>query len=134
MRFAGYAARFDLPDSGGDVIRPGAFADIATPLPLLWQHDDARQIGAVDVAREDARGLWVEGALADGDATAAEVARMLGAGAVDGLSFGYRVREAAAGAPARGGAPTRELIALDRIEISIVTNPMQCLARVAAVF
>ncbi|MCC7393842.1 MAG: HK97 family phage prohead protease [Sphingomonadaceae bacterium] len=134
MRFAGYAARFDLRDSGGDIIRPGAFSDIATPLPLLWQHDGARPIGTVDVAREDARGLWVEGALTDGDATAAAVARMLGEGAVDGLSFGYRVRAAENGAPGRGGAATRDLLSLDLIEISIVTNPMQPLARVAAIF
>ena len=26
MRFAGYAAIFDRPDRGGDVVRPGAFA------------------------------------------------------------------------------------------------------------
>ncbi|MBM3928449.1 MAG: HK97 family phage prohead protease, partial [Sphingomonadales bacterium] len=37
MRFAGYAAVFDAPDRGGDVIRRGAFAGAGT-VPLLWQH------------------------------------------------------------------------------------------------
>ena len=30
MRFAGYAAVFDRPDSGGDVVRRGAFAETVT--------------------------------------------------------------------------------------------------------
>ena len=42
---------------------------------------------------------------------------------VTGLSFGYRVRAA------KGSAP-RELSALDLVEISLVTRPMQPLARV----
>jgi phage head maturation protease len=45
---------------------------------------------------------------------------------VGGLSFGYRVRDAKAGA-------VRELTDLDLIEISLVTFPMQPLARVHAV-
>jgi len=42
------------------------------------------------------------------------------------LSFGYRVREARAGAH-------RELIDLDLVEVSLVAKPMQRLARVHAV-
>ena len=47
-------------------------------------------------------------------------------GAVRGLSFGYRVREA------KGEAP-RELIDLELVEVSLVTFPMQPRARVHAV-
>ena len=39
LRFAGYAAVFDRPDKGGDVIRRGAFAralERSGELPLLW--------------------------------------------------------------------------------------------------
>src|SRR5205823_563793 len=39
VRFAGYAAIFDRPDKGGDIIRKGAFAralDRAGEIPLLW--------------------------------------------------------------------------------------------------
>ncbi len=36
MRFAGYAAIFDRPDKGGDIVRKGAFARAAKAgLPLL---------------------------------------------------------------------------------------------------
>lgn len=36
MRIAGYAAIFDAPDRGGDVVRKGAFGRVAAAgLPLL---------------------------------------------------------------------------------------------------
>ncbi len=47
MRFAGYAALFDRVDRGGDVIRRGAFAGVAAPVPLYWQHDPRRPVGVV---------------------------------------------------------------------------------------
>ena len=61
LRFAGYAAIFDRIDKGGDIIRPGAFGDLADgkSLPLLWQHDPMRRIGSIDFVREDRRGLRV---------------------------------------------------------------------------
>ena len=84
MRFAGYAAIFDHPDRGGDIVRKGAFARAAKAgLPLLWQHDRAQRIGFIEHVEEDERGLRV---IAQMDATAPPVAD--GAG----LSFGYRVR------------------------------------------
>jgi HK97 family phage prohead protease len=53
-------------------------------------------------------------------------AALLQQGAVGGLSFGYRVREA------KGEAP-RELTDLELVEVSLVTFPMQPRARVHAV-
>ncbi|MFY9351005.1 MAG: HK97 family phage prohead protease, partial [Sphingobium sp.] len=47
-------------------------------------------------------------------------------GAVDGLSFGYRVKAA------RGARP-RELLGLELVEVSLVTHPMQDGARVVGV-
>jgi uncharacterized protein len=119
-RFSGYAAIFDTPDHGGDVIRRGAFARALGPaaLPLLRQHDSRRRIGSVETLAEDDRGLRVTGRLAVGE--------MLASG--EGLSFGYRVRRAAS-IPIEGGT-YRELTDLDLIEVSVVTNPMQPLARV----
>jgi uncharacterized protein len=118
MRIAGYAAIFDHPDRGGDIVRKGAFARAAKAgLPLLWQHDRARRIGFIERVEEDARGLRV---IAQMDADAPPVA----SGA--GLSFGYRVRAANKGT-------YRELTDLDLIEVSIVNHPMQPLARVLAV-
>ena len=125
MRFAGYAAVFGHPDRGGDVVRAGAFARSlargAGAVPLLWQHDPARPIGRVDYLKEDARGLRVIGRLVD-----ARAARLLAAGAIRGLSFGYRVKEAAGEGP-------RELRELELVEVSLVSRPMQPRARVHAI-
>lgn len=124
MRLAGYASIFDAPDSGGDVVRRGAFAG-AKRVPLLWQHATDEPIGFVESLAEDARGLRVVARLAD-TRRGADAAVLLKAGAIDGLSFGYRVR---ASRPGRG---TRELLALDLLEVSLVTFPMQRAARVIA--
>lgn len=120
MRFAGYAAIFDAVDKGGDVVRRGAFAGAKAAVPLLWQH--RRALGTVEMLAEDGRGLRVIARVPDGDPAAA----LVRGGEVTGLSFGYRVKAA------RGCAP-RELIALELLEISLVTAPMQPLARVHAV-
>ena len=125
VRFAGYAALFDRPDKGGDIIRKGAFADAlrrACEVPLLWQHKAGTVIGKVEHLSEDARGLRVIASVAD-----ARASRLLEGGKVDGLSFGHRVREA------KSETGLRELIQLDLVEVSLVANPMQPKARVHAV-
>jgi HK97 family phage prohead protease len=125
LRFAGYAAVFDRPDKGGDVIRRGAFAKAlghVGEVPLLWQHKPGAVIGKVEHLSEDGRGLRVIVSVAD-----ARASSLLGSGKVDGLSFGYRVREA------KSGGAVRELIELDLVEVSLVANPMQPKARVHAV-
>lgn len=125
LRFAGYAALFDRRDAGKDTIRPGAFAEtLATRrelLPLFWQHRPDQRIGWIERAGEDARGLRVIATL-DNPAGAAALA--LKRGAVTGLSFGYRARDAVR--DDRG----RELRAVDLFEVSLVTHPMQHAARV----
>jgi len=118
VRLAGYAAIFDAPDKGGDIVRKGAFARAAKAgVPLLWQHDRNRRIGYVECLSEDARGLRVIARL-DAEKTPVQ--------AGTGLSFGYRVR-------AMNKQDYRELTDLDLIEVSVVTHPMQPLARVLAV-
>ena len=123
MRVAGYAAIFDRPDGGGDVVRKGAFAEAlkrACDVPLLLQHKGAA-VGRIEHLSEDRRGLRVIARVDDG-----RVGELVRRG-LKGLSFGYRVREAnAAGA-------VRELMALDLVEVSLVARPMQKLARVHAV-
>ena len=124
MRFAGYAAIFDRVDRGGDLVRPGAFARSLAgknAVPLLWQHQPGRPIGRIEYLREDRRGLRVIGHLVDRKA-----AGLVKAGAVAGLSFGYRVRAAA-------GMRPRVLGELELVEVSLVTFPMQPQARVHAV-
>lgn len=119
VRFAGYAAVFDAVDRGGDVVRAGAFGPVG-PVPLLWQHQGG-PVGVIETIGEDARGLRVIGRVDD-----PRLAALVADGAVDGLSFGYRV------AAARRGA-ARELTRLKLIEVSLVAQPMQPLARVHAV-
>ncbi len=80
MRLAGYAAIFDSPDRGGDIVRRGAFARAAKGgVPLLRQHDPARRIGFVERLEEDERGLRVVATLDNGESVVAGA----------GLSFGY---------------------------------------------
>lgn len=119
VRFAGYAAIFDAPDRGGDVVRRGAFA-IGGAVPLLWQHGGA-PVGEIEWIGEDRRGLRVIGRVAE-----PRLAAAVAAGAVNGLSFGYRVRQAARGRH-------RELLEVELREVSLVASPMQRLARVHAV-
>ncbi len=129
VRFAGYAAVFNRLDNGGDVIRPGAFAralEGSATVPLLWQHKSGEVIGRVERIQEDARGLRVIGSL-DGGRRGRSIGSLLQRRAVDGLSFGYRVRRA----ERRDGH--RALQELDLVEISIVGKPMQPLARIHAV-
>jgi len=62
VRFAGYAAVFDRPDGGGDIVRRGAFADAlkrAGEVPLLLQHKAGRVLGRIEHLSEDKRGLRV---------------------------------------------------------------------------
>lgn len=125
VRFAGYAAVFDAVDRGGDVVRRGAFARSLKRgggVPLLWQHKAGAVIGTIEHLSEDKRGLRVIGSVAD-----ERLAALLGSGKLDGLSFGYRVREAG-----QSGSE-RELRELDLVEVSLVAKPMQPKARVHAV-
>jgi HK97 family phage prohead protease len=134
MRFAGYAAVFDRPDRGGDVVRRGAFARCLSRrgrVPLLWQHQSGKPIGRVEYLKEDRRGLRVIARLSEG-AAGREAAALLKEGAVKGLSFGYRVREARGASTGPGQAGVRELTDVELIEVSLVTLPMQPKARVHA--
>jgi hypothetical protein len=125
LRFAGYAALFDIADAGRDTIRRGAFAKTLAarnhPLPLYWQHRPDQPIGVIEHAAEDARGLRV---IARVDRPDSRAAALLAAGKVNGLSFGFRTREA------RASPSGRELLEVDLFEISLVTHPLQHGARV----
>jgi hypothetical protein len=128
LRIAGYASVFGVPDSGGDVVLPGAFAGASARVPLLWQHDVKEPIGFVESLSEDAKGLRVLARVV-ASGRGLQAARLLRAGAIDGLSFGYRVK---ASAPDRMRG-VRQLSRLQLIEVSLVTFPMQPLARVLGV-
>ena len=94
---------------------------------MLWQHDPAQPIGVWEEVREDTRGLFVKGRLLESVARGREAAELIAAGALDGLSIGYRTIKAEN--TGRGG---RVLTELDLWEVSLVTFPMLSHARVAA--
>ncbi|HVZ05132.1 HK97 family phage prohead protease [Hyphomicrobium sp.] len=132
--FEGYASLFNREDLGHDVIVPGAFRESlksrgTTRIKMLFQHDPAEPIGVWDEIREDARGLYVRGRLMTAVAKAREVLALMRAGALDGLSIGFKAvtarRDAATG--------IRRLEKVDLWEISVVTFPMLPGARVESV-
>lgn len=133
-RFSGYASLFGAVDLGRDMIERGAFAASlkergAAGVRMLFQHDPAEPIGAWSVIREDDKGLYVEGRLATGVARAREVLDLMKAGALDGLSIGFRTVKART--DGKGGV--RRILQADLWEISIVTFPMLPGARVTNV-
>ncbi|WP_163849674.1 HK97 family phage prohead protease [Pseudooceanicola aestuarii] len=133
LEIAGYASRFGVADQGGDRVAPGAYAASLAALKaegrrvkMLWQHDPAQPIGIWEEMREDATGLWVRGRLLEQVTRGREAAALIGAGAIDGLSIGYRTRRAT---KAESGG--RLLTELELWEVSLVTFPMLPTARVA---
>ena len=133
----GYASLFGQADQGGDVVEAGAYAASIKALvadgrkvKMLWQHDPAQPIGVWDEVREDKRGLWVKGRLLESTQKGREAIALIGAGAIDGLSIGYRtVKSVKAGRNDKGQRLLKEL---ELWEVSLVTFPMLPSARVAA--
>lgn len=128
VKISGYVSRFDEPDRSGDIVRKRAFIGTQADVPLLWQHDPSRPIGRVLSLVEDERGLRMVAGVSPGCRDGLDALALLRSGAVDGLSIGYRVREAR---PRPGGG--RELLKMELIECSVVTLPMHPHARVARV-
>lgn len=132
MVLEGYASLFGLADQGGDIVQKGAYTASLSRLAakgdkvrMLWQHDPARPIGVWDEIREDDKGLWVKGHLLADVAQAREAAALIEAGAIDGLSIGYRTISAE-----RDGKGRRLLAEVELWEVSLVTFPMLPDARV----
>jgi hypothetical protein len=132
--FAGYASRFNVVDLGRDLVLPGAFRDSlarrgARGIKMLFQHDPAEPIGVWLEVREDAHGLFARGRILPEVARGREVLALMRAGALDGLSIGFRTVEGRTD-PKSG---VRRLSRVDLWEISVVTFPMLPEARVSAV-
>ncbi|MFC0243666.1 HK97 family phage prohead protease [Rhodopseudomonas telluris] len=132
----GYASVFGVRDSYNEVVMPGAFADSLAkhtregtyPL-MLWQHNPDEPIGVWNELSDDGKGLFGKGKLLQGVRRADEALIMLKAGAIQGMSIGYREVDVE---PADAGGP-RKLIKLDLLEASIVSFPANRRARVDAV-
>ena len=134
----GYISVFGNVDSYGEIVEPGAFADslaksarAGRKAKLLWQHDPHQPIGVWDELTEDKKGLWGEGRLLiDESPRAREAHGLLRAGALDGLSIGYRTLKAA---PKQGREGILSLVKLDLLEGSVVTFAANDRARVEVV-
>ncbi len=130
---AGYASIFGQPDLAGDEIIAGAFSQTlhghARPLTMLYQHDATRPIGRWHSIEETRHGLWVEGVLAANVQLADEVFALARQGVLAGLSIGFRPVKATRGQ----GKVKRRLHEIDLVEVSLVTFPMQPLARLHSV-
>lgn len=131
---SGYASLFGKCDQGGDVVQTGAYAQSLSKITakggsvkMLWQHDPAQPIGIWDEVREDAKGLWVKGRILTDVAQGKEAAALIGAGAIDGLSIGYRTLKST-----KNDKGNRLLSELELWEVSLVTFPMLPDARVGA--
>ncbi len=133
-QIVGYASLFGKRDQGGDVVMAGAYGASLKALEarggrvkMLWQHDPGQPIGIWDEVREDTRGLYVKGRILTEVEKGREAVALIAAGAIDGLSIGYRTVKAE-----KDGKGQRLLSELELWEVSLVTFPMLQDARVAA--
>lgn len=132
--FEGYASVFDVKDAGGDIVVAGAFrkslkARGAKGIRMLADHDPTKRIGVWDDIQEDDHGLFVRGRLLLEKAIGRDAHIDLKAGALDGLSIGYKPTLASHD----GRRKARMLKEVDLREISLVGFPMLESARVTSV-
>jgi len=130
----GYASLFGEIDQARDMVMRGAFANTLASrgirrIPMLFQHDPSEPVGIWLELREDFRGLFARGRLIPEVARGRELISLLRAGAIDGLSIGFRASKARIDPKTR----IRRLHAVDLWEISIVTFPLLAGARVHVV-
>lgn len=129
--FTGYAATFDRePDSYGDVIAKGAFAETleawkesGRPVPLLYGHnmdDPDYNIGVAELV-EDERGLLAR-ARFDSSPKAQRVRELVREGRLAKMSFAFDVVDEAT-VELDGGIKANELRRLDLYEVSVVLVP-----------
>lgn len=138
--FDGYASMFGTVDSYGDTIDPGAYADTIPQFLergfIGWGHDWNEPIGIVTGAREDTRGLLINGQFhSDPDAQKFRLRakERVSAGKFMGLSIGYEALNwemRQVDQPYRGpyGELTDKVRALTKIrlfEVSLVTVPAE---------
>ena len=122
--FAGYASVFHVVDSQRDVMQPGAFARTLkgqlspSATRLLWQHQMDEPIGVIHTLKEDAYGLYVAGQILLDLQRGREAYALLKAGAINGLSIGYKPSDYAYDADG-----VRHLKDVELWEVSLVTFP-----------
>lgn len=119
----GYASLWGVADLNRDVVAEGAFAaglerTGAGGVRMLHQHEGRSVVGVWDRMVEDERGLFVRGRIMDWSAEARFAGALAKAGAMDGLSIGFRAVRA------RRDDAVRVLTEVDLWEVSLVSFPM----------
>lgn len=131
VQFGGYASVFGGNDTYNDTILPGAFADSLKQhgLPrMFYGHKWDLPIGKYLSAKEDDKGLWLEGEITPGMSRANDIAAALKHQTIDGLSVGGFVKSADYEAKASGGRLIRKWTRL--VEVSPVVFPADGAARI----
>ena len=123
VTITGYASLWGQADLNGDVTAPGAFRDSlartsAAGVRMLHQHESRAPVGVWDEMNEDDLGLFVRGRIMDWSPEARFAQALTRAGAMDGLSIGFRAIRA------RRDGRLRVLSGVDLWEVSLVTFPM----------
>lgn len=128
LDFEGYASVFGGIDTYGDRIIEGAYKrtleNRERAVALRWNHYGP-VIGKYTEIFEDQKGLFVRGQLTKGHSVATDAAALLKHGAISGLSIGYIVKDE------EMNGPIRELKDIELIEISVVEEPADNMARVS---
>ncbi len=125
LQIEGYASLFWTRDLNDDVAAPGAFSASlartgAAGIRMLHQHETDEPVGVWDEAVEDGKGLFVRGRIIETTPRGRLAAALVRAGALDGLSIGFRTVKAR---PDEGGR-LRVLTEVELWEVSLVTFPM----------
>lgn len=132
--FEGYASTFGNVDRGSDIVVAGAFTESLRKRPpakvkMLLQHDTRRLAGVWTEMAEDGKGLKVKGRLLLSIQDGKETYELMRAGALDAMSIGYRTLTEEYDRT----TGVRKLMAVDLMEVSIVTFPMNDKATVQTV-
>lgn len=133
--FTGHAAVWDERNSFNEIVKRGAFLRTLSEHqtrnirpPMLWSHRTDEVVGVWESITEDATGLAVRGRLITETARGKEAHALLKAGALSGLSIGFRARGAE-----RGANGLRILTDIELVEISLVALPSAGNARIKQV-
>jgi HK97 family phage prohead protease len=128
--FEGKLAVYNNVDEQGDVIEPGAFTktlqENGGSVPLLWSHDVSEPLGTLELT-DSPSALLARGKLVLAVPGAAKAYALMKAGAVRGLSIGFRTIKAI------DSAGVRRLKELKLYEGSLTAIPANREALVTAV-
>ena len=122
LAIEGYASLWGVADLNGDVVAKGAFATSlaktgAGGVRMLHQHEGRSVVGVWDRVVEDECGLFVAGRIMDWSADGRFAQALSLAGALDGLSIGFRSSRA------RREGRLRVLVEVELWEVSLVVFP-----------